>query len=126
MDVRDQGISGGRRYKTAGAEPIAQRVACSGSCRGLRAGRTTGRYEVAARGSRACTSNSRVRFRMRVETFNIGDDTGTPVCLKYDVPFKFTGEIESVTIDLSARTPEDGTEHQKAQAKGARIAPDGE
>ncbi len=34
------------------------------------------------------------------ESFDIGEDTGTPVNLSYDVPFKFTGKIEKVTIDL--------------------------
>ena len=33
------------------------------------------------------------------ESFDIGEDSGTPVNLKYDVPFKFTGEIEKVTIE---------------------------
>jgi arylsulfatase len=41
-----------------------------------------------------------VRFTMSVETLDIGEDTGTPVNMKYDVPFRFTGAIESVTIDL--------------------------
>jgi arylsulfatase A-like enzyme len=43
-----------------------------------------------------------VRFTMSVETLDIGEDTGTPVNLDYDVPFKFTGQIASVTIDLKA------------------------
>ena len=34
------------------------------------------------------------------ETLDIGEDCGTPVNLNYDVPFKFTGKIEKVTIDL--------------------------
>ncbi len=33
-------------------------------------------------------------------TFDIGEDTGTPVCTTYNVPFKFTRKIESVTTDL--------------------------
>jgi len=41
-----------------------------------------------------------VRFTMSVETLDIGEDTGTPVNLNYDVPFRFTGQIESVVIDL--------------------------
>ncbi|WP_439543344.1 arylsulfatase [Hyphomicrobium sp.] len=41
-----------------------------------------------------------VRYTMSVETFDVGEDTGTPVNLSYDVPFKFAGTIESVTIDL--------------------------
>ncbi len=34
------------------------------------------------------------------ETFDIGEDTGTPVDLSYDVPFKFTGRIEKLVINL--------------------------
>ena len=34
------------------------------------------------------------------ETLDVGEDCGTPVNLSYDVPFKFTGKIEKVTIEL--------------------------
>ena len=34
------------------------------------------------------------------ETFDIGFDTGTPVAEGYDMPFKFTGKLGAVTIDL--------------------------
>jgi arylsulfatase len=34
------------------------------------------------------------------EGLDVGEDTGTPVNLNYDVPFKFSGEIEYVSIDL--------------------------
>jgi arylsulfatase len=34
------------------------------------------------------------------EGLDIGEDTGTPVALSYDVPFRFTGEIAKVNIDL--------------------------
>jgi len=34
------------------------------------------------------------------ETFDVGEDTGTPVSLDYDVPFKFTGRIEKVVVTL--------------------------
>jgi len=34
------------------------------------------------------------------ETFDVGEDTGTPVNLSYDVPFKFTGTIEKVVVNL--------------------------
>jgi arylsulfatase len=37
---------------------------------------------------------------MSVETFDIGEDTGTPVDLSYDVPATFTGAIDKVTIDI--------------------------
>jgi arylsulfatase len=34
------------------------------------------------------------------ESLDVGEDTGTPVNLNYDVPFKFGGSIHKVTIDL--------------------------
>lgn len=34
------------------------------------------------------------------ETLDCGEDTGTPVSEDYKVPFKFTGEIEKVTVEL--------------------------
>ncbi len=35
------------------------------------------------------------------ETFDVGEDTGTPVNEDYNVPFKFTGKIEKVVVTLS-------------------------
>jgi arylsulfatase A-like enzyme len=34
------------------------------------------------------------------EGLDVGEDSGTPVNLTYDVPFRFTGRVEKVTIDL--------------------------
>jgi hypothetical protein len=34
------------------------------------------------------------------ETLDVGEDAGTPVSLSYEVPYKFTGNIEKVTIEL--------------------------
>lgn len=34
------------------------------------------------------------------ETFDIGFDTGTPVAEGYEMPFKFTGKLNAVTIEL--------------------------
>ncbi len=34
------------------------------------------------------------------EGLDVGEDTGTPVNLSYDVPFKFTGKIGKVVIEL--------------------------
>jgi arylsulfatase len=34
------------------------------------------------------------------ETLDVGEDTGTPVNLDYDVPFPFTGRIEKVVVKL--------------------------
>jgi len=35
------------------------------------------------------------------ETMDFGFDTGTPVTEGYEMPFKFTGKLKSVTIDLN-------------------------
>jgi arylsulfatase len=37
------------------------------------------------------------------ETFDVGEDTGTPVSEDYDVPFKFTGTIEKVVVNLGEK-----------------------
>jgi arylsulfatase A-like enzyme len=43
-----------------------------------------------------------IPFRVSVdETLDIGEDTGTPVSEDYHVPFKFTGTINKVAVDLS-------------------------
>jgi arylsulfatase len=34
------------------------------------------------------------------ETFDVGEDTGTPVNRDYDVPFRFTGELHKVVVEL--------------------------
>jgi arylsulfatase A-like enzyme len=34
------------------------------------------------------------------ETLDVGEDAGTPVNLDYEVPFRFTGKLNKVTIDL--------------------------
>jgi len=34
------------------------------------------------------------------ESFDVGEDSGTPVSQTYDVPFRFTGRLDKVTIDL--------------------------
>jgi hypothetical protein len=42
-----------------------------------------------------------IPFRVSIdETLDIGEDTGTPVSEDYQVPFKFTGTITKVVIDL--------------------------
>ncbi len=45
-----------------------------------------------------------IAFRMSLdETLDIGEDTGTPIVEDYQVPFKFTGELKKVTINLADR-----------------------
>jgi arylsulfatase len=38
--------------------------------------------------------------RFGIDTFGIGEDTGQPVTPEYQAPFKFTGSIEVVTIEV--------------------------
>jgi hypothetical protein len=67
-----------------------------------------------------------VRFTMSVETFDIGEDTGAPVCTKYEVPFRFTGGIESVTIDLKPQPQNIAEAQHKAKLQGDRMSADRE
>jgi hypothetical protein len=51
-----------------------------------------------------------IPFRVSAdETFDVGEDTGTPVSEDYHVPFKFTGALNKVVITLgeAALSPED-------------------
>lgn len=58
-----------------------------------------------------------IPFRFTLdETFDIGEDTGTPVCENYDVPFKFTGEIEKLVVHLEEPKPLSPEEQQKLRA----------
>jgi arylsulfatase A-like enzyme len=46
--------------------------------------------------------NRTIPFRVSAdETLDIGEDTGTPVSEDYRVPFKFTGTLNKVVVDLS-------------------------
>jgi arylsulfatase len=63
---------------------------------------------------------STLAFRMAVdETLDTGEDTGTPVTEDYHVPFRFTGEIKKVTIDL---TPAQLTADDHAKLKEGQAA----
>ena len=56
------------------------------------------------------------------ETFDIGSDTGTPVDDQdYQVPFKFTGKIDKLTISVEPPklTPADVKKLQEAAASAA-------
>lgn len=51
-----------------------------------------------------------IAYRMSLdETLDIGEDTGTPVSEDYKVPFKFTGDLQKVTINI--------TEHKLTEAE---------
>jgi hypothetical protein len=58
-------------------------------------------------------------FRLSLdETLDCGEDTGTPITEDYQVPFKFTGEIKKVVIDL---TPAQLSAEEKAKMKEAEA-----
>jgi hypothetical protein len=43
-----------------------------------------------------------IPFRISAdETLDIGEDTGTPVSEDYQVPFKFSGDLKKVAIQLT-------------------------
>jgi arylsulfatase A-like enzyme len=53
------------------------------------------------------------------EGLDVGEDTGTPVDLSYDVPFKFTGKISKVSIDLKPMEAATALENRKIQGEAA-------
>ncbi len=58
------------------------------------------------------------------ETFDIGQDTRTPLALveyRYDVPFKFTGKIDKVTFNLGPEVYSDA-DRKKLQAMAEAMA----
>jgi arylsulfatase len=49
-----------------------------------------------------------IRIPVRVssdETFDVGEDSGTPVNRDYDVPFRFTAELHKVVVELKPAKP---------------------
>ncbi len=63
-----------------------------------------------------------IAFRMSLdETLDIGEDTGTPVSEDYRVPFRFTGEVEKVTIQITEHklTEEQLKHYREMQVKAA-------
>ncbi|HOW55816.1 MAG TPA: arylsulfatase [Syntrophorhabdaceae bacterium] len=65
-----------------------------------------------------------VPFRLSLdETFDVGEDTGTPVCLSYDVPFRFTGKLEKVIVK-PGESRLSATGKKKLRATEAKIKAD--
>jgi hypothetical protein len=61
-----------------------------------------------------------IPFRISAdETLDIGEDTGTPVSEDYHVPFKFTGDLKKVAIQLTdaALSAEDEAEIKRIRAE---------
>ena len=49
------------------------------------------------------------------EGADVGSDEGTAVASAYSIPFKFTGKIHKVTVDLKPATTADAAEAEKAR-----------
>ena len=58
------------------------------------------------------------------ETFDVGEDTGTPVNLDYDVPFKFTGTIDKLVIKYIGDSKLSAADQKKIQNTEAKIKAD--
>jgi arylsulfatase len=64
-----------------------------------------------------------IPYRISIdEGLDVGEDSGTPVNLSYDVPFRFTGRLEKVTIDLGqvAKTDEKAVEEAERLARARK------
>jgi arylsulfatase len=64
-----------------------------------------------------------IPYRISIdEGLDVGEDSGTPVNLTYDVPFRFTGRLEKVTIDLGqvAKTDEKAVEEAERLARARK------
>jgi hypothetical protein len=63
-----------------------------------------------------------IAYRMSLdETLDIGEDTGTPVSEDYKVPFKFTGKLDKVTINISEQklTEEELEKYRQGRVRSA-------
>jgi arylsulfatase len=64
--------------------------------------------------------NRTIPFRVSAdETLDIGEDTGTPVSEDYRVPFKFTGTLNKVVVDLSEANLSSKDQKQLDEQEGA-------
>ena len=57
------------------------------------------------------------------ETFDVGEDTGTPVVEDYEpkMPFKFTGDLKKVVIELS-KSGLTASDNQKLKELNENVA----
>lgn len=58
------------------------------------------------------------------ETFDVGEDTGTPVDLAYDVPFRFTGTIDKLVVTYTGDGTLTAVDQRKVNAVEAKITAD--
>jgi hypothetical protein len=65
-----------------------------------------------------------IPFRVSAdETFDVGEDTGTPVSEDYHVPFRFTGTLNKLVVRLgeAALSPQEQKELDKKEAANELI-----
>lgn len=65
-----------------------------------------------------------IPFRVSAdETFDVGEDTGTPVSEDYHVPFRFTGTLNKVVVNLgeAALTPEEQKQFDEQEGANELI-----
>ena len=66
-----------------------------------------------------------VPYRFSIdETFDVGEDTGTPVDLSYDVPFRFTGTIDKLVIKYIGNNKLSAADQKKLKAVEAKVKAD--
>jgi hypothetical protein len=66
-----------------------------------------------------------IPFRVSAdETLDIGEDTGTPVSEDYHVPFKFTGTLNKVIVDLGEAKLSPQEQRELDQQEGANEVVD--
>jgi arylsulfatase len=62
-----------------------------------------------------------IPFRISAdETLDVGEDTGTPVSEDYQVPFKFTGDLKKVAIQLTETRRSAPRTKRKSEGSGPR------
>ena len=87
---------------------------------GFIANTTTGTIQVDGKTVATGRIERTLAFRLSLdETLDCGEDTGTPVCEDYHVPFKFTGDLKQVVIDLK---PEPLSADDDAKLKAGKAA----
>ena len=64
-----------------------------------------------------------IRFSLD-ETFDVGEDTGTPVNLDYDVPFKFMGTIDKLVIKYTSDNKLSAADQNKLRDAELRVKMD--
>lgn len=52
------------------------------------------------------------------EGADVGMDLATPVSYEYEAPFKFTGKIDKITVNIMPMNAQEKTEHEKAHKEG--------